>query len=251
MDLLRDVREQIEWDGLGGDPEWQEAHMRTVLVRSAVLEGALKARAAGRNAGHRAIDGGPERHEQALVVSAGPAVLRNARELINLVGEKRLGELEYRDMKRLMEWLCPELADRPSLLAIEHQARRNAEIQADFEQTQEMLTAEEVHALRGSSAKNRRALAAFWRAKRRIFGIRSRRRWLFPRFQFDEQQGRPKAVIAETLAALGDAVGPWQTAIWFTSGNGLLDGRKPVELVDRNPSAVVDAARAVSEPTIY
>lgn len=114
-----------------------------------------------------------------------------------------------------------------------------------------MLAAEQVHALCGSSARNRAALAARWRSERRIFGLPRQRRWRFPRFQFDEERGRPKAVIAATLAALGDAVGPWQTAVWFTSENGWLDGRRPVDLLDRDPDAVVDAARAVSDPTRY
>lgn len=226
--------------------------MRTDIVKSALLRDALRSPrpqpvdAAGRAA---ATGHGSEWHELALIVSAEAAVIENARALIDLLGG-RLAELEHAALEQFIETAYPLVAGRPSPAALD-QARRNAEVRAEFERDYEVLAAEQVHALCGSSARNRAALAARWRSERRIFGIPRQRRWLFPRFQFDEERGRPKAVIAATLAALGDAVGPWQTAVWFTSENGWLDGRRPVDLLDRDPDAVVDAARAVSDPTLY
>ena len=222
--------------------------MRTDIVKSALLRDAL------RSSGPQPVDAaapgrGSEWHELALVVSAEAAVLENARALIDLL-RGRLAELEHEALEQLIETAYPLIAGRPAPATLD-QARRNAEIRAAFERDHEMLTAEQVHVLCGSSAGNRAALAARWRSEGKIFGIPRQRRRLFPRFQFDEERGRPKAVIAATLAALGDTVGPWQTAIWFTSENGWLNGRRPVDVLDRDPDAVVDAARAVSDPAIY
>ena len=55
-------------------------------------------------------------------------------------------------------------------------------------------------------------------------------------------------MISKVLAALGDAVGAWQTALWFVTPNGWLASEKPVDLLDREPSALLDAAADVAEP---
>ena len=73
---------------------------------------------------------------------------------------------------------------------------------------------------------------------------------LYPAFQFDEV-GRPKAVIGKILDALGRGTGAWQTAIWFTTPNSWLDRRKPVDLLEREPDRVIDAAADVSNPAFY
>ena len=222
--------------------------MRTDIVKSALVQKALGKRVGG-TAPLVAPSAGPDLYEHALVVSAETPVLRKAQALVDLLGLK-LSTLEDEAMNRLVDTIYPLIADPPSAVAVD-QARRNAELRAEFERTRELLTAEQVHALCGSSAANRAALAARWRSERRVFGIRRQRRWLFPRFQFDEEHGRPKAAVRDVLRALGDAVGPWQTAIWFTSKNGWLDDRSPVDMLDHNPDQVVDAARAVSDPAEY
>ena len=194
----------------------------------------------------RNLDG---REEKALIVSGvDRATLETARALIELLCE-RLDDLQDADMSRLIDMAMPMVSERTSAAAI-YQARRNAILRAEFLRTCELLDAEQVHALYGSSARNRAALAARWRSDRKIFAIEHRGRLLYPAFQFDEV-GRPKAVIGKVLEALGHRTGPWQTAIWFTTPNSWLDRRRPLDLLEREPDRVIDAADDVSNPAFY
>ena len=187
--------------------------------------------------------------EDVLMVSAtDPTTLDKAKSLIELLGE-RLHSLDDAEMERLIDVAMPTLSDRPAPTVID-QARRNSGARAKFVQDYEMLDAEQVHELFGSAAKNRAALAARWRADGKIFALDYRGRLLYPAFQFD-QQGRPKSIIGKVLAMLGGAAGPWQTAIWFTSANPWLDGKRPLELLDSKPDRVLDAAADVTEPVAH
>ena len=187
--------------------------------------------------------------EDLLLVSADdPATLEKARSLIELMGE-RLGDLEQAEMEWLINAAMPRLSEPPTPTVID-QARRNAEIRANFMQQYEMLDAEQVHALYGSTAKNHSALAARWRSDKKIFAVEHRGKLLYPTFQFDVQ-GHPKGIVAKVLAALGDAVGGWQTAIWFVTPNNWLDEKKPVDLLDREPARVLDVAADIAEPVTH
>lgn len=183
-----------------------------------------------------------------MVYADDPATLENARLLIELLNQ-RLGDLEKVEMERVIEAVVPALTNRQTS-AFFDQARRNAELRADFMRQYEMLDADQIHALYGSKARNRAALAARWRSDKKTFAVQHGGRFLYPAFQFDAQ-GLPRKVISKMLAALGDAVGGWQTALWFVTPNGWLDGEKPVDLLDREPDAVLDAAADVAEPAVY
>ena len=177
-----------------------------------------------------------------------PATLENARLLIELL-DRRLSDLETAEMERIIEAVVPALAKRPPAAFIDR-ARRNAEARADFIRQYEMLDADQVHELFGSRARNRSALAARWRSDKKIFAVKHRGRFLYPAFQFDAQ-GRPRQVISNVLAALGTEVGGWQTALWFVTPNGWLDEEKPVDMLEREPLAVLDAAADVAEPVAH
>ncbi len=212
-----------------------------------IIEGLLAAESSGRQIGNTL--GLEAQEEDLLVVSADdPATLENARLLIELL-DQRLGDLEKAEMERIIEAVVPSLTDRPPPAFID-QARRNAEARAAFLREYEVLDADQVHEIFGSKARNRSALAARWRSGKKIFAVQHRGRFLYPAFQFDAQ-GRPRQVISKVLAALGTEVGGWQTALWFASPNGWLDGEKPVDLLDREPSAVPDAAADVAEPVVH
>jgi hypothetical protein len=129
------------------------------------------------------------------------------------------------------------------------QARRNAEARAALLQEFGALTAAEVAELAGSEAKNTSALAGRWRREGRLMAVEHHGTLYYPGFQFDGS-GKPKPVVAEVIRYLGapDAT-PWQQAIWFTSANGWLGGRRPVDLLDDEGNAVVAAAQeALREP---
>jgi hypothetical protein len=129
------------------------------------------------------------------------------------------------------------------------QARRNAQARASMLEEFGALTAAEVADLAGSEAKNTSALAGRWRREGRLLAVEHHGTLYYPGFQFDSA-GKLKPVIAEVLRYLGlQDVSPWQQALWFTTANGWLRGRRPVDILDDEHNAVVSAAReALREP---
>lgn len=129
------------------------------------------------------------------------------------------------------------------------QARRNAEARTQLLNEFGALTSAQVAELAGSEAKNTSALAGRWRREGRLIAVDHQGTIYYPGFQLDAE-GRPRAVVAEVLNHLNQLdTTPWQQALWFMAANGWLDGRRPVDLVDDQPGAVVSAAEAaVREP---
>lgn len=144
------------------------------------------------------------------------------------------------NMLELIEQMSPSAV--PSTAAV-LQARRNSEARLELLREFESLTASEVADLAGSSATNRSALATRWRKEGRIFSVRHRGVQYFPGFQLGDDY-RPLPILLPVLDALGEeAMSDWETALWFTTRTGWLDDRRPVDLLTKDPDAVLDAAR--------
>ena len=187
--------------------------------------------------------------EQVLLIAADdPATLKRMQEFFVLL-EERLAGFEEAEMQLLIDVAMPTLSDRPPPEALE-QARRNAQARKAFLDDHDALEAEQVHALYGSRAKNKSALAARWRAEGKIFAVEHEGSLLYPAFQFDAQ-GRPRLVVADLLAILAAKLGGWQLVLWFASRNGWLDGARPLDLLDDDPDRVLDAANDIIEPAIF
>jgi hypothetical protein len=129
------------------------------------------------------------------------------------------------------------------------QARRNAEARTALLSEFGALTAAQVAELAGSDAKNTSALAGRWRREGRLVAVEHHGTVYYPGFQFDSD-GRPKPTVGQVLHHLSDpSMTPWQQALWFTTANGWLGGRRPVDLLDDEGDAVVAAAgEALREP---
>jgi hypothetical protein len=142
--------------------------------------------------------------------------------------------------------LLKKVSTAPSAAEIAH-LRRNAEARAAFLVEFGTLTSGEVAELAGSSAANRAALANRWKAEGRIFAVETGGQTLFPAFQFSDDDGQPRPVIAEILAALQPKLSGWQTALWFTGRNGWLGAKRPVDVLTSDPNAAAEAARQEAE----
>jgi hypothetical protein len=118
----------------------------------------------------------------------------------------------------------------------------NARLRADFLREVDLLDSAAVHRRSGHSGRNTAQTAAVWRRAGRIFGVPHQGRLLFPAFQFDAD-GRPLPLVKEVLAALPEALTPWQTAFWFMAPDPWLDGAPPRDALLRGDPAVVEAAR--------
>jgi hypothetical protein len=78
-----------------------------------------------------------------------------------------------------------------------------------------------------------------WLRERQIFAFIHRGHFCFPAFEF--ALGGPKPVVHEVLSRIEPLHG-WEAMFWFAGANGWLEGEAPVDLLDRDPVAVVQAA---------
>lgn len=148
-----------------------------------------------------------------------------------------------RAANRLVDALMPESIAVPTPAAV-LQARRNAEARSALLDEFGALRSHEVADLAESRASNRAALANRWRAENRLVAVPVRDELLYPGFQFNAE-GKPKPVIGPTIGWLRSDphITDWQVALWFVTPTSWLGGRRPVDILDEQPDAIIDAAR--------
>ena len=98
---------------------------------------------------------------------------------------------------------------------------------------------------------NRAALANRWRAEQRVLAVPMGDELLYPGFQFTAE-GKPHPAVGAALAELraDPRLSDWQAALWFAGSNGWLGGRRPIDLLDDEPDAVVKR-RAPKPPSVF
>lgn len=65
---------------------------------------------------------------------------------------------------------------------------------------------------------------------------------LYPLYSFENgQRLSPRPMMRKILASL--SMDPWHAAWWFSAGYGMLDGRRPQDVLESDPEAVLAAAR--------
>jgi hypothetical protein len=130
------------------------------------------------------------------------------------------------------------------------QIQLNVKARKDLVDEFGVFTSSDISQCAGSRSRNRSALPNSWKRQRRIFAVRQLNQDYYPTFQFDPD-GQPKAIIAQVLSKLPKAVRGWELALWFTTSNGWLDGKRPVDLLDRAPKQVLLAAEQESNSLAF
>jgi len=152
-----------------------------------------------------------------------------------------LGLAEHAELESVVSLLAPELAI-PSSPVLE-QSRRNLRLREEMLRTYGALSAREVADLAGSEALNRSQFAHSLLRSGRIFAVTHKRQQLFPGFQFDAEG--PLPVVGQVLPFLRARFRKdWEVALWFDVENYWLDGIRPLELLESDPTRVVSAAQA-------
>jgi hypothetical protein len=127
-------------------------------------------------------------------------------------------------------------------------AHRWAERKDAMLQDNDTATASQLAGLTGSTAANKASRANEWRVDGRIFGVHSGRRLVYPLFQLKE--GRPREVVGEVLRHLRPKMTDWEIFAWFTvPDTWSCHGRRPMDVLDHEPEAVVEAARHAGAET--
>jgi hypothetical protein len=177
-----------------------------------------------------------------------PSLAEESREILACAALLERWVRERRTFERMVNAMLPDtsLPTPPAVL----QARRNAEAREKLIHDFGVLTSADVASLAGSRAKNKASLANRWKQEGRIFSVLHRGAANFPGYQFDEK-GQPLPVIGQVLATLGRQSREWELALWFTSANGWLDGRRPVDLLRSEPEEVAQAAEREAEGLFF
>ena len=88
-------------------------------------------------------------------------------------------------------------------------------------------------------------IARSWKAHRRVFSVAWGDVEQFPLFQF--AMGEPIAAMRDLLTFFS-GLSEWQIALWFFAPNAWLENAPPMDVLQRDPEAVIAAARHAVEP---
>lgn len=115
-----------------------------------------------------------------------------------------------------------------------------------FVSDHECWTSEEVAKQSGSRARNVSAIASRWTDEKKVFYVRWRGKNLFPKFQF--QDGNPIPAVSRVIRTFPEHTTGWELGYFFTTPNSYLRGRKPLELLKRNPAQLDTLVQAYLHP---
>lgn len=108
----------------------------------------------------------------------------------------------------------------------------------------EWITAKEVARRCGLSETNPSTQPNKWKREGRIVAIDQHGVDLFPAFALDpNKNNRPYSQLRDVISALRPALTDWEIALWLTAANSYLDDKRPADMIAKQPSAVLHAAK--------
>jgi len=170
------------------------------------------------------------------------AIIRQAAESAARIALQKRASITEDNIAALVDMYI----DREAIAGISDELELdNAELRANYLKTVVTYDSAQVHKLSGLKSTNVSATASRWKNEQRIFAIRYKGTDRFPAFQFED--GKPKKLIKAILKKLPSDLSAWQTAFWFESVNGWLDGKTPAQSLV-NSGAVLQAAEQAGSP---
>jgi hypothetical protein len=86
------------------------------------------------------------------------------------------------------------------------------------------------------------SVLARWIVDRTVINFDWHGQMLLPLFQFDRFDMSPRKVVCDVLQTLASTHSDWGVALWFARPNGGLGGDAPIDVIDDDPAAVIQAA---------
>lgn len=105
------------------------------------------------------------------------------------------------------------------------------------------VTGDEVAGLMRGHVDQPVSVLARWIVTRQVLGFEWRSQTWIPLFQFNLAEMSVRPDVWHVLRELSSALEDWELAIWFASPNVWLQDAVPLDMIDRDPSAVLHAAR--------
>ena len=147
---------------------------------------------------------------------------------------------ERETLESLVEILVPRAPPTPTQLkeAAMLARARTAVLQEDY-----WLTTAQIADLAGFSTSNPSAQPNKWKRDGLIFALRHRGVDYFPGYGFDPKTGyRPLKALAKVIETFGESKDGWGLAYWFSSANSFLGGKRPQDVLAKQPDRVIAAA---------
>lgn len=148
------------------------------------------------------------------------------------------------DRQELSEITLPE-SMAPELLGRYERARESAVKEFGLLRSEDLARA--IH----STAENVSLVASKWRRRGEIFAVNYGGKPGYFAFQFDPVTGRPKPVIAKLIEAFPPNTDGWRLALWLISANPRLANRRPIDVLDKDPDKMIEAAKAENRVELF
>jgi hypothetical protein len=133
----------------------------------------------------------------------------------------------------------------PELLSRYERARESAVKEFGLLRSEDLARA--VH----STAENVSLVASKWRRRGEVFAVNYGGKPGYFAFQFDPITGRPKPAIAKIIEAFPPNTDGWRLALWLTAANPRLGNRRPVDVLDKDPEKVIEAAKGENRVELF
>jgi hypothetical protein len=147
---------------------------------------------------------------------------------------------ERETLESLVEILIPRAPPTPTQLK---EAAMLARARTAVLQEDNWMTTAQIADLAGFSTSNPSAQPNKWKRDGLIFAIRHRGVDYFPGYGLDPKTGfRPFKVMAKVIKAFGESKDGWGLAYWFSSANSFLGGKRPQDVLAKQPDRVIAAA---------
>jgi hypothetical protein len=87
---------------------------------------------------------------------------------------------------------------------------------------------------------------ARWIVDRTVISLDWHGHVMLPMFQFDPFDMSPRSDVHDIAQALAATHADWDIALWFAQPNALLDGEIPIDVIEHDFAAVMQAARSAA-----
>jgi len=159
---------------------------------------------------------------------------------VGTVYASHMKEMKRNQLDQLIKILCPTPALSHNEIRLELMKKRAREAAREGSK---WLTARQLSEIAGMSDTNPSAQPNKWKREGRIFAVNRGGTDYFPAYAIDRDTGRPLKTLRDVLVLFRGHKDPWGIAIWFSSVNGFLGGKRPCEMLLKAPESVIAAAR--------
>jgi hypothetical protein len=175
-------------------------------------------------------------HENEGTVNAIAATMASIAPLVSAIMKRR----QHDALAKIVDALVPNTPPPEHMLL---EARMTAQARKAVLEAGEWLTAAQIAELAGFSTTNPSAQPNKWKKDGLVFAIRHQGSDYFPDYGLDPTANyRPLKALADVIRVFNGSKDAWGMAYWFAAVNSFLGGKRPLDMMSREPKRVIAAA---------